>query len=66
MPLTCWPHTVPVYVTRKSAALSGVAVPPNPYEQLFAAVPLVVQFSVVPFSVPLPVPVTATPLHVAE
>jgi UDP-2,4-diacetamido-2,4,6-trideoxy-beta-L-altropyranose hydrolase len=45
--------------------LSGTAVPLRPNAQLFAAVPLVVQFSVPPSSVPLPLPVTATPLHVA-
>lgn len=39
--------------------------PFRPNEQLFAAVPEVVQARVFPLRVPLPVPFTATPLHVA-
>jgi hypothetical protein len=64
-PLTGTPQTVPENTTRRSVVPSGAAVPLSAYEHALAVVPLVVQFSVVPFSVPLAVPATGTPAHVA-
>jgi len=55
---------VPPYITFKSAAATGVAVPFSEYEHA-PVTPLVVQENVEPFNVPLPVPVTGTPTHVA-
>jgi len=43
----------------------GTAVPFNANAHVFAAVPVVVQFIVVPLSVPLAVPVTGTPAQLA-
>jgi len=65
VPLTGVLHTVPAYVTlRSDEEAPGSAVPfiANGHT---AAVPLVVQFIVVPLSVPFAVPDTGTPAHVA-
>jgi hypothetical protein len=64
-PLTGTLQTVPEYATRRSVVLSGTAVPLSAYGHAFAAVPVVVQLSVAPLSVPLAVPLTGTPAHVA-
>ena len=60
------PHTVPEYATRRSPVVSGVAVPLSANAQPFDAVPVVVQSIVAPFKVPVAVPATGTPAHVAE
>jgi len=65
VPLTGVLHTVPAYVTlRSDEEAPGSAVPfiENGHT---AAVPFVVQFIVVPLSVPFAVPDTGTPAHVA-
>lgn len=46
--------------------VSWTAVPLRPNGQAFAAVPVVVQLNVLPFRVPVPVPVTGMVPHVAE
>jgi hypothetical protein len=65
VPLTGVLHTVPEYATFRSVVdAAGTAVPFSVKAQT-AAVPLDVQFIVVPFSVPFALPLTGTPAHVA-
>jgi hypothetical protein len=64
VPLTGALQMVPVYVTVIVDAVSGTAVPPRTNGHV-AAVPAVFQLSVVPVTVPAPVPDTGTPAQVA-
>ena len=50
---------------RATSATPAPTTPLSAYGHAFAAVPVVVQLSVAPLSVPLAVPLTGTPAHVA-
>jgi len=64
VPLTGALQTVPVYVIARSVEPAGTAVPLSANVHA-PPLPLVVQFSVVPLSVPAAEPMTGTLPHVA-